>query len=54
MPKELRTICDDCGSDDIERLSAGDESWDVCQDCRSVEHCTEKEVIVNEYGELVK
>ena len=41
---ETKIVCNDCGSDDIQRLSKGDESWDVCQDCRSVENCSEVEI----------
>ena len=44
MPKEYKLVCDDCGSDHIQVMSSGDESWDVCQDCRSVENCSEIEV----------
>jgi hypothetical protein len=45
MPnKEYILVCNDCGSEDIKRIGAGDESWDVCQDCRSVENCSEVEL----------
>lgn len=34
---ECHQVCAECGSSDIGEVSRGDESWTVCQDCRSVE-----------------
>ena len=50
VPKtETKLVCNDCGCDQVETKKAGDESWDVCPDCQSVENSTEIE-FVGEYS----
>lgn len=34
---EAFATCGECGSHEVTTRTAGDESWDVCPDCRTVE-----------------
>ena len=47
--KTTKMICADCGSDDVHTIWAGDEGWDVCEDCRSVENTVEVEIDVCDF-----
>ena len=30
-------VCAECGCEDMETVSSGDEGWTICEDCRTVE-----------------